>query len=212
MRSIDLNVVKRSSSESPKGLRREGTVPAVLYGAGGDNVELKLNLHEFQLSGINHHSAQLIKLQSSDTDVSGSIALLKEMQSHPVSKTPVHIDFLRLNMKQPVDAIVALNYVGKPVGTVDGGVLQPIRRDLMVRALPGALPEHIDVDVTELAIHDSIHVEDLTLGEGIEAIFTENFTLVTVGAPTVVEEPSAEEGAVEAAPAAEEAAAEGSDD
>lgn len=204
MQSIDLNVIKRSDSESPKGLRRQGTVCAVLYGAGEANVNLKLDLHEFELSGINHHGAQLIRLQSADPDV-GGIVLIKELQSHPVTKTPLHIDFLRVNMSETIDASVPLNYVGKAAGVVDGGILQPIRRELLIRTLPAALPEEIEVDVTALGIHDSIHVEDLVLAEGLEAIFTENFTLVTVAPPTV--EPEAAEGDGDEAPEAEAPAA-----
>ena len=110
-------------------------------------------------------------------------------------------------MTKPISASVNLAFVGKAAGTVEGGLLQPIRRELEIRALPTDLPEQIEVDVSELNIHDSIHVADLTLGEGVEAIYQENFTLVTV-VPPVVEAVAEEEEEVEGEVAAGDAPAE----
>jgi large subunit ribosomal protein L25 len=99
---------------------------------------------------------------------------------------------------------VPLSFVGKAAGIVNGGILQPLRRELEVRALPDRLPNAIEVDVTPLEIGDSIHVADLKLPEGVEALdVQENFTLVTVVPPAVEEAPAAvEAAAVEGAPAA----------
>ena len=160
------------------------------------------------------HGAHLIRFVSDESALDKSLALVREVQAHPVSGFLLHVDFLRLDPDKPVQTNVVINYVGKSEGVVAGGILQPIRRELEVKALPERLPESIEVDVTALGIHDSIHVEDLVLPEEVEPIYHENFTLVTVVPPVVevVEEPVDEElaeGAEGEAPAEGEAAAEG---
>jgi len=207
MRSIELNVVSRPVGESPRRLRRAGEIPGVLYGAGTDTLCVKMNAHEFAKSGLSGHGAHLIKLRSNEAALDQGLALIQEIQGHPVSGAPIHVDFLRVDANKPVTASVALAFVGRAKGILEGGILQPVRREVEVRALPGNLPEQIEVDVTALGIHDALHVADLTLPEGVEAIYQDNFTLVSVLPPTVEAAPqaaAAEEGA--AAPAAAAAA------
>lgn len=199
MRSIELNVHRREAAESPRALRRGGELPGVFYGTGTENVSVKVSALEFSRSGLSGRGAHLIKFRSSDSVLDQRIALVHELQLHPVEGTPLHVDFLRVDENTPVTAKVAIAFVGKAKGIVDGGIVQPIRRELEVRALPASLPEQIEVDVTPLGIHDSIHVEDLLLPEGVEVIHAENFTIVTVVSPTVEEK--AEGAAGEAAPA-----------
>ncbi len=211
MRSIELNVVSRLVEDSPRRLRKAGALPGVLYGAGKETVAVKVDSYEFSKSGLGGHGAHLIKLRSAEAALDQGLALIQEIQGHPVSGQPIHVDFLRVDANKPVTTSVALAFVGRPKGVVDGGILQPVRRELEVRALPVNLPEQIDVDVTALGIHDSIHVEDLVLPAGVEAVFQDNFTIVSVLSPTVeaVEEVPAEEAADASAPAAAAPAAAG---
>jgi len=198
MQTVELRVTKRNASTKPNALRREGRLPAVVYGAGAANEALSLDAHEFRKSGLGSAGAHLIKFQSEDPALNGSVALVKSVQTHPVAGYPLHVDFLRLDLTKPVQTPVSVSYVGKPIGvTAGGGILQPIRRDIEVRALPDKLPEVIEVDVSALEIHDAIHVAELVMPEGVEAIYSDNFTLVTVVAPVVekVEAPPVEEGA-----------------
>lgn len=206
MKSVELAVQERDSGRDPAALRRDGEVPAIVYGPGGANVKLQLNGRELSRSGLLSQGAHLISLKCDAPGLAGSLVLIKEVQAHPVSGVATHVDFLRVDANKPVTAAVVLHYVGKAAGVVEGGILNPIRRELEVRALPAALPEEIEVDVSELAIQDSIHVADLTVPEGVEILFTENFTLVTVVPPIVeetVEEEEVEEGAEPAADGAE---------
>jgi large subunit ribosomal protein L25 len=202
MRSIELNVQPRPVNEAPRRLRRAGSLPGVLYGAGGESVRVKVDAHEFSKSGLASHGAHLIKLRSVDASLDQRLALLQAIQGHPVSGLPIHVDFLRVDENKPVSAKVSLVLVGRPKGAIEGGILQPIRRELDVRALPARLPEQIEVDVTDLGIHDSIHVEELKLPEGVEAVYHENFTIVTVLAPTVQTEGEAAAAGEPAAAAA----------
>lgn len=203
MRSIELNVVSRPVGESPRRLRRAGTVPGVLYGAGRDSVCVKVDAREFSRSGAASHGAHLIRLRSAEAALDQALALVQAVQGHPVSGEPIHVDFLRVDENKPVTAPVAIAFVGKSKGVaLEGGILQPLRRELEVRALPSRLPEQIEVDVTALGVHDAIHVADLVMPEGVEAVFQDNFTIVSVVSPTVETAPAPAEGAAEAAPAA----------
>jgi large subunit ribosomal protein L25 len=207
MRSIELNVISRPPSEKPRRLRKAGAIPGVLYGAGADSICVQMDAHEFSKSGLASHGAHLIKFRSNEAVLDQGLALIQEIQGHPVSGLPIHVDFLRVDANKPVTASVAIAFTGKAKGLIEGGILQPVRRELEVRALPGNLPEQIEVDVTNLGIHDAIHVEDLTLPEGVEAIFQENFTLVSVLSPTVEAATETAGGEAAAAPAAGAAAA-----
>jgi large subunit ribosomal protein L25 len=190
-------------------MRREGRLPGVVYGAGGANVLVEVAAVEFARQGLGSSGAHLIRFASDDSSLDGGVALVRELQIHPIERTLMHVDFLRVDLTKPVQTEIALSYTGKAKGLVDGGIVQPLRRVLEVRALPDKLPEVIEVDVSDLGIHDVIHVADLKLPEGVEAIYAENFTIVTVVPPVVeaapVEEVAAVAG-VEGAPAAEGAA------
>jgi large subunit ribosomal protein L25 len=115
-------------------------------------------------------------------------------------------------MATPITTNVALSFTGKPVGVVNGGILQPVVREIEVRALPAALPESVEVDVSGLDIHDSLHIEDVVVGEGVELLFADNFTVVTVTPPIaeeVVEEEEEELGEGEGETGEGDAAADG---
>jgi len=208
MRSIELNVSRRENAEQAKGLRREGALPGICYGAGSGTVSVKVDAHEFSRSGLSGRGAHLIRFRSSEPALDQRLALIHEIQTHPVTGKPLHVDFLRIDENKPVTTRVALAFVGKAKGIVDGGILQPIVREIDVRALPSNLPEQVEVDVTSLGVHDSLHVADLVMPAGVEAIYSDNFTIVTVAAPTAEVTPAVAEGAeAGAAPAAEAAPA-----
>lgn len=202
MRSIELNVVSRPVKEKSRRLRKAGSLPGVLYGTGAESVCVQVNAHEFSKSGLATRGAHLIKLRSPEATLDQGLALVQDIQGHPVTGLPIHVDFLRVDATKPVTANVALHFTGKHKGAIDGGILQPSRRELEVRALPGNLPEQIDVDVTELGIHDAVHVADLQMPAGVEAVFQDNFTIVSVLSPTVESGAAAEGAAAAAAPAA----------
>ncbi len=208
MERVELQVTHRDTETNVRALRRSGKLPAVLYGAGGESVPVAIEAREFKRLGLGSGGAHLMRLVSDHPAVANGIALVREVQTHPVSGEPVHVDLLRVDVNKPVEASVALSFVGKAVGVVEGGVLQPLRREIEIRALPDRLPDTIEVDVSGLGIHDAIHIEDLTLPEGVEAIYSENYSLVTV-VPPVVEKAAAEEeleGEEAEAAAAEEGA------
>ncbi len=210
MQAIRLQVERRETSgrNGVRQLRRHGRIPGVYYGRGTAVIPVAVAQKEFarQLGGI--EGTQLIHLVAPGSDLDGKSVILKEVQIHPVTSEVLHADFYAIDPTRRLRVHVPLRYEGKPAGVTAGGVLQPIRRELTVECLPAAIPGAIVVDVSALGIHDSIHVQDLTLPAGVTAVADTNFAVVSVLAPTVeaapaaVEAPPAAEGAPAATPAA----------
>jgi large subunit ribosomal protein L25 len=208
MERIEVTVNKRDTSRHAHVVRKEGLLPGIVYGAGGADVAVTVNLRTFERSGLSGAGSHLVHFSSPEASLDGNMALIRELQVNPLTGRPIHVDFLRIDMSKPVDAFVPLSFVGKPAGVVEGGILQPLRRELEVRALPDRLPNVIEVDVSPLQIGHSIHVADLKLPEGVEALgVQDNFTLVTVVPPAVEEVAAPTVAPVEGTPEAAAAAA-----
>ena len=139
--------------------------------------------------------------------------MIKEYQVHPVSRNYLHVDFYEIAMDRKIRVRVPVVTKGKPRGVELGGMLQVVRRDLEVLCLPQEVPEAIEVDVTELDIGDSIHVEKIPLEGDVEIPAEVNFTVVTILSPKVEALPEEEEEEVEEVEEGEEAgeSAEGSE-
>ncbi len=181
-------------------LRSEEKIPAVLYGPNTEPLKLavdKLELEPVFKAGA--ASQKLFNLQIEGAD-GGRKVMIKEMQRHPVSRNLLHMDFYEVSMDQKLKVMVPVVTTGHSVGVEMGGMLQIIRRELEVFSLPDRIPENITIDITDLDIGDSFHVEDLQLEGEIEIPADVNFTILTVLSPMaeeaeVVEE--AEEGELE---------------
>ena len=215
MEIVSVTVDKRS--EGGKGPARRaracGKIPGVFYGPNQrEAITLQVDEKEFAKKIAVLEGSALIQFDSLAPELKSRMVLLREVQSHPVSGAILHADFYEVDLTKKLEVTVALHFAGKAIGVEAGGILQPIVREITVKCLPTEIPAFIEVDVSELGIHDSIHVEELKLAERIEPVYETNFTIVTVSPPTVEEvkveapvEGVPVEGAV--APAAEEAAA-----
>ena len=178
-------------------LRRQGEMPAVLYGASIDNMPLAVDIHEIQLLLNKVSPSQaLLDLQIESDVKDKKTVMIKELQIDPVKFNYLHIDFYEVKMDQQISTTVPIVAVGTSKGVEEGGVLQIIRRELEVNCLPGDIPEQIEIDITDLDVGDSVHVEDIKLGKEIEIPYETNFTILTVVSPAMEkeEEPEAEEG------------------
>lgn len=207
MQRIEIQIQSRGRETRPGSLRRQGRLPGVVYGAGGADLSVAVDLREFERSGLSRSGSHIVRFASDDSSLNGDMAIIREVQVNPLTGRAVHVDFLRIDVNKPVDAFVPLSFVGKAAGVVEGGILQPLRRELEVRALPDRLPDKIEVDVSSLQIGDAIHIADLQLADGVEAAdLQENYTLVTVVPPVVEEAAPAAEAAAEGAAAVQPAA------
>jgi large subunit ribosomal protein L25 len=188
-----------------KKVRKQGLIPGVIYGVGHEPINLEVNSR--QLSTVLAHSSSeniLLDLEIIDGDNKrNSLAMIQEVQHHPLQRRILHVDFHAVSATEKITAEVPIETVGEPVGVkTGGGLLEHILRDLEVECLPGDLPERIQVDVTSLDVSQSIHVKDLQLPAGVEAITDGDLTVVAVSAPRVEEEEAT--GTLGATPAAPE--------
>ncbi|MBA2292912.1 MAG: 50S ribosomal protein L25 [Gemmatimonadales bacterium] len=178
-----------------RSLRREGKVPAVIYGHGRDPIALSLDARSLGrlLDRIGGETALI------DVAVDGAApvkALVREVQRNPVRRVDViHLDLYAVVAGEPITVEVAVHVVGTADGVRNhGGVLEHILHRLSVRVLPGDIPEHIDVDVSHLAVGDSVHVSELSVPK-CEILNDGELSVVTVVAPRVEVEPVVEEDA-----------------
>jgi len=200
--SVDQNTLEtQSRTGSGKGaarkLRAQGLVPAVIYGKHmKEPRQIAVNPKAVR-AAINtpHKLNTLITLK---TDGAQELALLKDYQQDPVTREILHVDFLAVRETEQVKVNVPVVLTGKSVGVAEGGLLTQARRELEVYAMPRAIPEKIEVDVTNLKIAQALHINEVTLPAGVVVKSNVNFTLAVVSAPDT---------AAEAAPAAAAAAA-----
>lgn len=188
-------------SESGKGaaraLRRAGSVPAVIYGHKRQPMSLAVPTRELERL-LERVSAETTVVELS-IDGKVSRTLIREIQKHPFKKQLVHIDFLELVAGEMITVNVPLVVVGVSVGVRSfGGVLDQTMRELAVTVDPSSIPNHIDIDVSELGVGDSIHVRDLKLPAGITVLDDPDASVVVVAAPKV----NATDAAADAAAAA----------
>jgi large subunit ribosomal protein L25 len=123
--------------------------------------------------------------------------MIKELQTHPVSRNFIHIDFYEIKMDQKITAKIPVVTTGTAKGVELGGIVQIIRRELEVECLPLEVPESIEIDISDLDIGDSIHVGKIHLEGGIEFLEEDDYTVVTVVSPKMEEEEPEEEEEIE---------------
>ena len=186
-------------------LRRDGKAPGIFYGPKQESIKIVIDAREFSKSVAALEGSHLIRFRSQAQALTDKVALVKDMQYHPVSGVLLHCDFYEVDLTKKLRVDVPLHFTGRAAGVVAGGILQPLRRQIEVECLPQDIPEYVEVDVAPLDIHNTVHVSELQMPAGVEAIYDSDFTLVTVLPPTV-EEAKPVEGEEEVA---EAAAAEG---
>jgi large subunit ribosomal protein L25 len=206
----------RGSAESRR-LRRRGEIPGVIYGRGSE--ARAITVEERELRRVLSGPAGLHAILDVVFDGgSPRPSVLKEYQQDPIRGTLTHIDLQEVRLDRPIQAVVVVQLVGESAGAKEGGVLSQVTRELNVEALPMEIPEHIDADVSGMAIGDTLRLADLPPIEGATFLDDPDETvLATVTLPTRVELPEemveeeaeeAEEGAVPEGEEAPEGAAE----
>jgi large subunit ribosomal protein L25 len=174
-------------------LRREGKVPAVVYGLGADSVSITVPARELQhiLAG----EAGANTLITLDVDGESVLTLVRQIHRHPTRGELVHVDFVRIRTDVAVSAEVPVHAVGEAEGVKDGGLLEQLMFQLTVEALPQHIPVALEIDVSALGIGDQLRVEDMTLPDGVSTPVEPDTVIVQVSAPRLaVEEEEAVEG------------------
>lgn len=195
MEKIQLKTKTRTTKGNgpARTMRRQGRLPAVLYGPKAEPQMLSVDTHELELVLKQGNLGRTILDLVIDDGKETRAAMVKELQIHPVSQAFLHMDLYEISMDRKIRVNVPIVTTGKSKGVELGGMLQLIRRELEVFCLPHAIPEVITVDITELDMGDSLHVEDIQLDGDVEIPHEVNFTVLTVVSPKVEAE-EAEEG------------------
>jgi len=196
LEKFELNAtVRKTTGNSPaRELRRGGQVPAVLYGPQTEPVLLSVNIKELeQILKKGNIGSIILNLVIQNGEKFTKPAMIKEFQSHPVSGQFLHIDFYEIDMQRKINVMIPITTQGKSKGVEAGGLLQIVRREIEVFCMPGDIPETFEIDVTDLDIGDSVHVDEIPLGDNIELASDVNFTVVTVLSPKVEAIPEEEE-------------------
>lgn len=162
-------------------LRQQGRVPGIVYQSGGDSLSFSLPGHDLR-KALNEGRTGVIDLVIDDAPARP--VLVKDWQLHPVHLGVLHVNFQQVNLTQEVEAPVQITLVGSSVGVRDGGVLDQPLREVVVSALPDSLPDHLEVDVSELAIGHSLSVADITAPAGVTIVTDPETVIASVVAPS----------------------------
>jgi len=185
-------------------VRKEGAIPAILYGKETKPIPIAVNLVDFKKAlsteaGENTLLELHIKQNSEEIT---KLALLRDIQFDYLTSKPIHFDFQEVLMKEKLTVKVPVRITGKAEGVKEGGILEEILREIEIECLPIDIPNSIEVDVSKLRIGDSVHIRDLTISEKVTVLHDPDETVVTILSPTVE---------AEAAPPAEEVAPTGAE-
>jgi len=199
---FEAQVREASGKPAARRLRREDKVPAILYGAGKEPMPISLS-HNKVIKAL-EHEAIYSHILTLNIDKNSEKVVLKALSRHPFKPKILHMDFLRINTKEKLHMRVPLHFLGeaKSPGLKDGGILTKLITHLDVTCLPLDLPEYVEVDISALAIGDSIHMSTITLPKNValtHAIDHEHDQVVVS-----IHEPRAEEPEETAAPVAVE--------
>jgi large subunit ribosomal protein L25 len=184
---------ERAGKGASRALRREGRVPAVIYGGKEEPVSIHVEAKELvrQLN-TGHFSNSIVMIELGGKTLR---TLPKDVALHPVTDRPLHVDFLRLAKGSTVDVavpVVFVNEEGSP-GLKKGGVLNIVRHELELVCEADKIPSEIEIDVTGLEIGDAIHISTVTLPAGSTSAITDrDFTIATVVAPSALKRSEAE--------------------
>ncbi|MEO2066302.1 MAG: 50S ribosomal protein L25 [Desulfurobacteriaceae bacterium] len=193
MKVLEVQATKREKTgkQVAKKLRREGLLPAVIYG-GGRPEATHIAVPAKEVKRLKHHHG-LIKL---NLDGEERMCILKDIQYNWLGDVPIHLDFQEVTFGETIEVTVELEFVGTPVGvSEEGGVLEILKREITIETLPREIPEKITVDISNLHAGDALHVGDIPLPEGAKLVDSPDETVVVVAEPeeTAGEEEETEE-------------------
>jgi large subunit ribosomal protein L25 len=193
---LEVQVRDARGSAEVRRLRKQGMIPGVIYGGGNDPAAISVPERVLRkaLTGAGGLHAILDVVVQGDGAGDARPAILKDYQQDVISGRVTHIDLHQVRLDRPIQASVVVQLIGEPTGVTEGGVLSQVSREITVEALPMEIPEHIDLDVSEMLVGDTLRLADVRPIEGVTFLDDpEDTVLASVSAPTVFEEPELEE-------------------
>ena len=206
---MKIKAIKRETGKkAAKLVRSENKIPSILYGSGMESVPLEIDYADFYhyyKESLGHQSFVFLQIGKKEYR-----CLVRDMQIDPVTRAIVHLDFQEVTAGQSLDVEIPVVTLGDAPGIKEGGMIDTGIRELQIRCMPKNLPDVIEVDVSQLQIGDSVHIEDIQEKyPDVEFLQPSNTTLVSILAPKMeVEEDEEELEGEEAAEGAEEKSAE----
>jgi len=213
--NLDAEPRETAGKGSARKLRSQGQIPAVIYGHGRDPQPLTLNARDLDKL-LEHIVAESTVIEVKVGDATAK-TLIREIQRHPFKRQILHVDFQALVAGEKVVVNIPIVMMGVPEGVrLGGGVLDQTLRELEIKVDPSHIPNHFEVDVTNLVVGDSLHVSDIKVPEGVEVLDDLEASVCVVAAPRAVIEavvaPEAVEGEAGAAGAEPEVIGRGKED
>ena len=175
--TLSIETRERTGTTSAHSLRAQGKVPGVLYGHGTAPAHIAVDAHAFE--NLLHHGGRNALIQLTTNGKKGDTALLRDMQRDPVSRKVIHVDLQRVSADESVQTSLPVVTVGVAVGVKDfSGVMDVIVHELEIEGPANRIPEHIEIDVTSLGLHQHVSAGDVQLPSG--------FKMITPADPIVV--------------------------
>ncbi|HYH37073.1 MAG TPA: 50S ribosomal protein L25/general stress protein Ctc [Azospirillum sp.] len=190
--ALAAEVRERAGKGTARQTRRDGRIPAVIY--GNKQAPLTISLDTRGFTRILHQPGFFTHLFDVTVDGATHRVLPRDVQFHPVSDVPLHVDFLRVSGDTRITVMVPVEFVNqdKSAGLKKGGVLNIVRHEIEVTAVADNIPEHITVSCEGFDVGDSIHISSVTLPEGVKPTIDRDFTIATIAAPSGLKSEAAE--------------------
>ncbi len=191
---LNANVRSNTGKGSARAARRAGRIPAIIYGEKKDTISIDIEEREYKK--LMNQSGIFSRLLDISVEGKANTVLTRDIQFHPVSENPLHVDFLRIGKGSNINVSVPVSFINEDLspGLKTGGVLNTVRFELELECPADNIPEKIEISLEGLVVGDSIHISSVNLPEGVKPTITDrDFTIATIAAPTKMTESSVEE-------------------
>ena len=191
---INGNLRNSTGKGSARAARRAGRIPAIIFGDKKETISIDIEEREYKK--IMNQSGIFSRLLDLSVDGKSNLVLTRDIQFHPVSENPLHVDFLRIGKGSNINVSVPVSFVNEELspGLKTGGVLNTVRFELELMCPADSIPEKIEINLEGLVVGDSIKISSVNLPDGVSSTITDrDFTIATIAAPTVMSEVSTEE-------------------
>jgi len=193
---INGNLRNSTGKGSARAARRAGRIPAIIFGDKKETISIDIEEREYKK--IMNQSGIFSRLLDLSVDGKSNLVLTRDIQFHPVSENPLHVDFLRVGKGSNINVSVPVSFINEELspGLKTGGVLNTVRFELELMCPADSIPEKIEINLEGLVVGDTIKISSVNLPDGVSSTITDrDFTIATIAAPTVMSEVSTEEAA-----------------
>lgn len=185
---LDVQLRKQTGTSQVRKTRRANFIPAVVYGAGQDAAPIQADRKIYERIARQHQGENVIfhlNVMDGAKKLADYPAIVRDVQVHPVHEQVIHVDFHRIDLTKEINVKVAVITKGEAIGVKrDSGTLEHHLWELEIFCLPTNIPHHIEVDITNLGIHDAIHVKDIKFPDGVRCAQDPESSVVSVGGST----------------------------